>query len=184
MRGNIYLALMHHPVLDRNSKKVTSALTNLDIHDLSRLAKTYGLAKIFIVTPDVKQQELAEKIMDHWVKGWGASYNSDRKEAMNTVKIVESVEAIKAELNGRSDKALFIATSAKKLPGCVSFSGLGEELSNTDGDAVILLGTAHGLSQEVFDFSDRILEPIDMGRGYNHLSVRSAASIIIDRLLN
>jgi len=38
------------------------------------------------------------------------------------------------------------------------------------------------LTKEVKDDSDYVLAPIE-GKGYNHLSVRSAVAIILDRLL-
>jgi hypothetical protein len=47
---------------------------------------------------------------------------------------------------------------------------------------LILFGTGWGLTQEVKDSSDYVLVPIE-GKGYNHLSVRSAVAIILDRLL-
>jgi hypothetical protein len=52
-----------------------------------------------------------------------------------------------------------------------------------DGKTVFLLfGTAWGLDKTVLDRADYVLDPI-MGRtGYQHLSVRSAAAIILDRL--
>jgi hypothetical protein len=48
---------------------------------------------------------------------------------------------------------------------------------------LLLLGTGWGLTEEILAQSDHVLEPI-MGRtDYNHLSVRSAAAIVFDRLL-
>jgi hypothetical protein len=53
-----------------------------------------------------------------------------------------------------------------------------------DGERfLILLGTAWGLAQEVIDAGDGILPPISGLGNYNHLSVRSAAAIVLDRLL-
>ena len=40
-----------------------------------------------------------------------------------------------------------------------------------------------GLEREFLSRSHYILEPVEAGRDYNHLSVRSAVSIILDRLL-
>jgi len=48
---------------------------------------------------------------------------------------------------------------------------------------LILLGTGWGLTDEILARSDYILEPIEGDSDYNHLSVRSAAAIILDRLL-
>ena len=48
---------------------------------------------------------------------------------------------------------------------------------------LILFGTAWGLAQEVIEAGDGILPPITGTGDYNHLSVRSAAAITLDRLL-
>jgi hypothetical protein len=45
------------------------------------------------------------------------------------------------------------------------------------------LGTGWGLTEECFSAADFILEPIAGNGSYNHLSVRSAAAIMLDRLL-
>ena len=48
---------------------------------------------------------------------------------------------------------------------------------------VLVLGTAWGLSEDFILTADYVLEPIVGKTDYNHLSVRSAAAIIFDRLL-
>ena len=48
---------------------------------------------------------------------------------------------------------------------------------------LLLFGTAHGLAPELSETADYTLPPIESTTGYNHLSVRSAVSIILDRLL-
>ena len=40
--GDLYVALLHHPVYDKNGAVVTTAVTNMDVHDFGRLARTYG----------------------------------------------------------------------------------------------------------------------------------------------
>ena len=41
---NTWVALAHHPVLDKDGRIVTTAVTNLDVHDIARAARTFGLA--------------------------------------------------------------------------------------------------------------------------------------------
>jgi hypothetical protein len=48
---------------------------------------------------------------------------------------------------------------------------------------LLLLGTAWGLSENLIAEADYVLEPIKGVSDYNHLSVRSAAAIIMDRLM-
>ena len=56
---NLYVALTHYPVVNKKGNVIASALTNLDLHDISRAAKTYGLKSFFVVTPLEDQKELA-----------------------------------------------------------------------------------------------------------------------------
>jgi hypothetical protein len=45
------------------------------------------------------------------------------------------------------------------------------------------LGTGWGVTETILAQADHALEPIQGGTDYNHLSVRSAAAIILDRVL-
>jgi len=47
----------------------------------------------------------------------------------------------------------------------------------------LVLGTAWGLSETFIGDADHVLDPIVGNSEYNHLSVRSAAAIILDRLM-
>ena len=49
---------------------------------------------------------------------------------------------------------------------------------------LLLFGTGWGLAPEALARMDDVLEPVRGTTDYNHLSVRSAASIILDRLRN
>ena len=63
---SLYVALTHYPVVNKHGNVIASALTNLDLHDISRAAKTYGVKKFFVVTPLEDQKELAKRIIAHW----------------------------------------------------------------------------------------------------------------------
>src|SRR6516164_8187672 len=54
----VAIALVHYPVLDGQGALVTTAVTNLDVHDLARSARTYGCSDYFVVHPIVAQREL------------------------------------------------------------------------------------------------------------------------------
>ena len=47
---------------------------------------------------------------------------------------------------------------------------------------LLLFGTGWGLTVEVLGQADMVLEPIRGVGDYNHLSVRAAAAVILDRL--
>ena len=76
-----------------------------------------------------------------------------------------------------------IATSARGNETDVSCGRLKEEL-NGNASHVLVFGTAWGLAEELIELCDYTLEPIKGAGSYNHLSVRSAASIYLDRLIN
>jgi hypothetical protein len=75
-----------------------------------------------------------------------------------------------------------VATGASAHPKGIDFGVLKKLLKDETTPYFILFGTGWGLTQEVKDGSDYVLAPIE-GKGYNHLSVRSAVAIVLDRLL-
>ena len=180
----IDIALLHYPVYDRQGMVIATALTTLDIHDLARLAKTYGVGGFYLVTPLRSQQELARRLIDHWVRGRGATYNPTRKEALSLVRMADDLEhALKEIEHDRGRRAKTVATAARRYTMARTYEDMNDLLHQQWEDPyVIIFGTGWGLTQEMVERSDYVLEPIG-GEGYNHLSVRTAAAIILDRLL-
>jgi tRNA (guanine37-N1)-methyltransferase len=182
LAANAYVALLHHPVLDRDGRIVTTALTNLDLHDIARSCRTYGLAGYFIVTPLESQQELATRILAHWRGGHGASYHRKRAEALALVSVVPDLEQTIGEVESRrGQRPSVVATSARKSSKSISYESFLEQVS-PDRPLLILLGTGWGLTDAVLERADFLLGPVRGPSEYNHLSVRSAAAIILDRL--
>jgi len=181
-RRRVAAALVHYPILDRAGGIVTTAITNLDIHDISRSAYTFGLSDYFLVHPVAAQRELAQRVKDHWVDGAGAKRIPDRQPPMQGVRIVESLEQARASLG--SDAELW-TTSAKSRAQALSYRA-GSALLRAAGPPVLLVfGTGWGLAPSVEAQATRSLEPIASPRddGFNHLSVRAAAAISFWRLL-
>jgi len=180
----IYAALLHHPVYDKNGQVVTTAVTNMDIHDITRSGCTYGLKGFFVVTPVKALQKLALKIIEHWETGYGSQYNTTRKEALALAHICDTLDdAIIAIERQTGEKPVIVATSARRAKNRTSFAALRDMLHTETRPLLILFGTGWGLTEAILSQSDYVLEAVD-GRGdYNHLSVRSAAAIILDRLL-
>jgi hypothetical protein len=180
----IYIALIHYPVYDRQEQVTATALTTLDIHDLARLARTYGVDGLYVVTPLRSQQALARRLIDHWVRGRGAVFNPTRKEALSLVRMADTVEeALQGIEQEQGRTAQTVATTARRYAEALSYGEMAELLRRgKDNPYLILFGTGWGLIQEVVEKSNYVLEPLE-GKGYNHLSVRTAAAIILDRLL-
>lgn len=179
----VILALIHYPVVNKNGEVIGSAVTNLDLHDIARAAKTFGVKEYHVVTPFEEQQELVKEIVGHWQEGYGAKYNPARKSALEIVRISESLDNTINDISERyGTRPKVVTTSAKVFDKTQSYEALRKEVDN--GTPVLLLfGTAHGLAPEVMAEADAVLPPIYGNTEYNHLSVRSAASIILDRLL-
>ena len=181
--NNMALALVHYPVYNKHHEVVTSALTNLDQHDIARSSKTFGLDRFYIVTPSEEQRKLAERIRGHWQQGWGADYNPDRRQALDIVRVTPSLATAAADFQVSFSKPVKIAiTGAAQRPGSIALVTFRELLQETDQPYLLLLGTGWGLTEECFTTADFILEPIAGNGPYNHLSVRSAAAIMLDRL--
>lgn len=183
MKRGVYVMQLHHPVLDRNGEKSTTAITGMDIHDIARACRTYGVKKYIIVTPLAPQREMIAKIAAHWTEGYGASFNPDRSEAMSLIKTFGSYGRALAWVADREKAEPFkVATTARISETAENWQVLKGRLLQIERPAVFVFGTGHGLHDEVISGADSVLAPIMGGTdGYNHLSVRSAASIVLDR---
>ena len=183
-KGGVYIALVHYPVLDPKGHVIATSVTNLDIHDIARLAATYGVDGYYIIQPGEEQKDLVDHLIRYWTKGHGSKVNPDRKYALNKVKVVDSLAEAVANIQapgGNTPKT--VGTSAKIRPKVIGYRELSDKIERDDQDYLLVFGTGHGLTDEVLDSMDYILKPIE-GRGdYNHLSVRSAVSIVLDRLI-
>jgi hypothetical protein len=183
MNRRVAIALVHHPVLDGRGEVVTTAVTNLDVHDLARSARTYGCSDYFVVHPVTAQRELVERIREHWTDGSSARRIPDRKEAIALVRVVASLDDALAALGGRGSVEVW-ATAARHLGAPLSFDVARARLANDGAPVLIVFGTGWGLAVDVIDRADALLAPIRSASSpYNHLSVRAACAIALDRLL-
>lgn len=173
------MALVHHPVLDASGSVVTTAVTNLDIHDLARSARTYGVTDYFVVHPIAAQRELVERIRDHWLTGSSGRRIPDRKEALSVLRIVETLEHARTSLG---DPEVWV-TAARDVAPPLSLLEARTRIAEGDRPVLLVFGTGWGLSREVIEGADACLEPIRGRSDYNHLSVRAACAILLDRLL-
>ncbi len=183
---SIFLALLHHPVLNRNGELLTTAVTNVDMHDISRLSRTYGLQRFFVITPIELQQELCNRVIRHWAVGPGGQRNRYRSAAFQVTEVQADLDSAVhrvEELTGKQPR--LVATGAQLVEKVTPYDKAGRLFLESEIPTLILLGTGWGIAPEVIKRAD-ILLPAIVGPegidGYNHLSVRSAASIIMDRL--
>lgn len=181
MTRPLAIALVHRPVLDKEGAVVTTALTNIDVHDLARSARTYGCTDYFVVHPIEAQRALATKIVEHWTEGSSAKRIPDRKDALSVVRAVPALADAVAALGAGVEVWV---TAARVLEGkkTVSFEEARAKLEGAGGPVLLVFGTGWGLAPEVIDAAHGVLEPIRGVGPWNHLSVRSACAIALDRL--
>jgi len=180
VRKPLALALVHHPVVDKRGDEVTTAVTNLDLHDIARSAATFGVPRFYVVTPVAEQQRLVKRLVGHWTEGHGAGYNPDRAEALGRIEIVNTLadacEHWQAECATPSRVWL---TGAQRHDGL----SIAEARRELDGQpALLVLGTGWGLAPQLFERGWPTLKAIRGTGDYNHLPVRAAAAIYLDRL--
>jgi hypothetical protein len=188
--AEVYLVLLHYPVTNRNGAIVTTAVTNMDIHDIARSARTFGIQKYFIVTPIDDQHELVGRILAHWRTEQSAAYHPDRFEALSRVRLVRNFEEVKAAVSAEHPGTApeVVLTDARPIPNSVSYADYRRELADPNRKprpVILVFGTGWGVSESFHPEVHRILAPVygpEGQEGYNHLSVRAAVGIILDRL--
>ncbi len=158
-------------------------MTNLDVHDIARSARTYGLKGYFVVNPIDAQHPVVQRIIDHWCSGAGTRRFPERGEAIALVRLSHSIDGAIAEIEAEEGETpRLVVTSAKAGPGRSNYA---DEAARIHADArptLLLFGTGHGLSDRVLQRADAFLEPIEGPSEFNHLSVRAAVAITLDRL--
>jgi hypothetical protein len=180
----VFVTLIHFPVYNKARQIVATSLTTLNLHDLARLAVTYGAQGLYVVTPLQRQQELARQLIDHWTRGYGAVYNPTRAEALQYLHVVDDLETAKRDIVRRCGVTpCCIATDARRFPRLISYDKLRQKFREPEAVFLLLLGTGWGLTEELIAQCEYVLEPICGPTSYNHLPVRVAAGIMLDRLL-
>jgi len=182
-KNNLHLALLHYPVLGKTGEIIASAITNLDLHDIARASTTYDVQSYQVVIPLDDQRRIAQDICQHWTTGHGSRSNPDRKKSFERVNITSDLDAAKQHIMQSTNcPPLLIATTAQKIDDSLSFEKC-RQMVHSEKPILLVFGTAWGLSKNFINQCDHVLEPVEAYREYNHLSVRSAVSIILDRLL-
>jgi hypothetical protein len=183
--ADLYVALLHHPVYDKTGAVVTTAVTNLDVHDIARLSRTFDVRAFYVCTPVQTLRRLVARIIRHWDVGPGSTYNATRREALALVRQAPELDAAIAEIeHATGHLPRLVATSARGGPTRLTHAALRTRLAAPGPPVLLVFGTGWGLTAEVLARADDVLEPIEGTGEYNHLSVRAAAAIVLDRLRN
>ena len=162
---------------------IAGAVTNFDIHDISRTCRTYNVKRYYIIHPLDVQKEIISKILNYWQEGYGKVYNPDRADALACVSWQKDIESAALDVEAQTGKKPYIVTTdARIYPNTVSYTFMRKQLQEGDRPILLLFGTGFGIEAETMKSFDYILEPVYGPCDYNHLCVRSAAAIILDRL--
>lgn len=184
-KAPLAVALLHYPTKDRQGDLVATNITNFDIHDIARACRVYGIDRYYIVHPTREQLMFVERVLDHWNVGEGSRFNPMRRTALRDVRTAENLPA--ALKDWGYEDAKVVVTSARTLEGQErhSFKSFKTALETEEQPYMLVFGTGFGLTQEFMKTCHAVLEPIQGASpdDYRHLSVRSAVSICLDRLL-
>lgn len=182
---NVYLTVLHYPSVNKEGRWVCTSFTTLDFHDIARPARTYELCAYYIVQPLEAQQFIINQQLKYWTEGFGSTFNPRRAMAGKLVRIKSSLTDVINEIKEEKGKyPKLVGTSAKKYPQTISYKDMRELINKRQDVFLIILGTGWGMPVELVESCDYVLEPILGSGDYNHLSVRNASAIILDRLFS
>jgi hypothetical protein len=178
--GAVSLAIIHYPVLDKRGDVVATSISNLELHDAARCCMTFGVELCYIVTPLERQRGIAEKLLDHWKEGYGRRYNPHRAEALEKLRIRKTVADVMSDFQGGGP--VLIGTSSRRRDVPLGYGELRKWIDADPRPFLLIFGTGWGLPAEIVGGCERTLLPIKGQGDYNHLSLRVAIGIILDRL--
>lgn len=177
------VALLHDGMVDKTGKTVTTSVTLIDVHDISRSSKTYGADSFFVVHSSQTMRSLVRTIKQHWDGDFGSRYNPNRQDALGVLHIASDLDEALMQIERFTGKIpKIIATSAHNGEGRISYAEMRATMERSNDSYLVTFGTGWGMGPELISRADYILEPIYGPTPYNHLSVRAACAIILDRL--
>ena len=183
--SNLYVALLHHPMQNRRGEVVTTSMTSLDVHDIARSAKTYGASRYYVVTPMKTQREISRRLKGYWTEQEKVRENENRGQALELVSVLDKLEEAVLDVEDREQRSpQLVGTSARDLAADrLSYQAARSQLDREDAaPLLVLFGTGWGFADSLLEELDRVLPPIEGVGDFNHLSVRAAAAITLDRL--
>lgn len=182
-RFSLNVALLHDGMVDKTGRTVTTSVTLIDVHDISRSCRTYGVDSLYVAHSSQTMRALVRTVKQHWDSGFGATYNPNRQDALGVLSIAESLDEALVQVERRTGKIpKIIATSARDGADRISYSEMRATIESSNDSYLVTFGTGWGMGPELMSRADFVLKPINGPTPYNHLSVRAACAIILDRL--
>ncbi len=184
MLNNVHVAVLHYPMIGKDGKIITTAVANMDVHDIARTCRTYNVKRYYIVNNLPMQRQIVMRVLNYWKSGFGREYNPSRAEALGMVKIVSYYEDLVEDITSENGvPPVKIFTSAKIRKNTVSYEKMKSVVLNEKRPLLFLFGTGRGMPLEISETCEFSLEPIRAKSDFNHLSVRSAVAITLDRII-
>lgn len=182
-RFSLNTALLHDGMWNKSGQTVTTSVTLIDVHDISRSSKTYGVDSFFVVHPSQTMRSLVRTIKQHWDGDFGSRYNPNRQDALSVLSIAVDLDEALMQVERRTGRLpKIIATSARDGSDRIGYKEMREEIEGSDDSYLLIFGTGWGMGPELMSRADYTLSPLYGPTEYNHLSVRAACAIILDRL--
>lgn len=180
---SLNVALLHDGMVDKTGKTVTTSVTLIDVHDISRSCKTYGVDSLFVVHSSQTMRSLVRTVKQHWDGDFGSQYNPNRQDALGVLSIASDLDEVLMQVERRTGKLpKIIATSARDGEDRISYGDMRRKIEQSEDSYLVIFGTGWGMGPALMSRADHILKPIYGPTPYNHLSVRAACAIILDRL--
>ncbi len=182
---SIFIAVLHWPAMDRFGNRIITSFTTLDLHDIARPAKTYEVETYYIVHPVDAQREIIQRQIDYWTSEENKEKQFTRYESISLVRLVYNYEEIiKDIISKKGKKPKVVGTDARTYDNTITYNELSSMIKAQNEDFLIVFGTGYGIPKSLMETFDYILEPVYGAGDWNHLSVRNATAIILDRLLS
>lgn len=182
---NVFIALLHYPAMDRDGRVIVTSFTTMDLHDIARPARAYEINRFYIVQPIDAQRSVIKRQIDYWLSEEGRKANPTRYEIVQLVRLKYTLDEVVEEIKDeRGRRPLLVGTDARNYPNTVGYRELRERIESREEDYLIVFGTGYGIPPDLMRTFDYILEPVYGAGEWNHLSVRNAVAIILDRLFS
>ena len=182
---NVSIALLHYPAMDREGNIIVTSFTTMDLHDIARPARAYEIRKFYIVQPIDAQRLVINRQIDYWLSEEGRKANPTRYEIVQLVRLKYTLDEVVEDIERERGKTpLLVGTDARSYPNTVGYEELRDKISKKEDEFLIVFGTAYGIPPDLMRTFDYVLEPVHGAGDWNHLSVRNAVAIILDRLFS
>ncbi len=180
-----YVALMHTQIKLKDGTVGTTSVTSIDLHDTARSCSTYGIKNFFMVSPLLDQQKIIGTFLNFWQSPEGKAYNESRYHAVSKVKPAHTFNEVIEYITSLEGVApIVIGTSAKTHQHAKLIDYHNKKIVwGHKRPVLFIFGTGQGLEDALINTCDYLLTPVTGMTSYNHLSVRSAIAIILDRWL-